>query len=172
MDTVKEHHQFLKSQPLTNYETWTYYFAVWLPSVTFPIPNYWISRKDMEKVQSIATPTLLSKCGFNRNTKRTIVYGPWELGGCTFRDLYVEQGLGALKQVLTYLRSSGQPRMLLEISIAWAQYSAGTESSIFYNVDDNLPQLDAPYLNHIQQFLSQIKSDHQQYIYNCILNKV
>ena len=27
MNTVKEHHQFLKSQPLTNYETWTYYFV-------------------------------------------------------------------------------------------------------------------------------------------------
>ena len=43
MATVKAHHQFLKSQPLTNYETWTYYFAVWLPSITFPTPNYWIT---------------------------------------------------------------------------------------------------------------------------------
>ena len=112
----------------------------------------------MDKVQSIAMPTLLSKCGFNRNTKRTIVYGPWELGGCTLCNLYVEQGLGVVKQILTYLRSSGQPRKLLEISIAWAQYSAGTKLSIFYNADDELPHLDAPYLQHIRTFLSDVKA--------------
>ena len=79
MDTVREHHQFLKSQPLTNCEAWTHYFAVWLPSATFPTPNYWISRKDVEKVQSIAMPTLFSKCGFNRNAKRTMCadHGNW-----------------------------------------------------------------------------------------------
>ena len=159
MEKVQEHHQFLKSQPLTRHEMWTYYFAVWLPSVTFPTPNYWITRKDMVKILSKVMPTIISKCGFNRNTKKTIIYGPWALGGGTFRDIYVEQGLGALKQVILYLRSSGQPKTLLEIAIAWAQHVAGTESSIFYKVNEELPHLDAPYLSHIREFLSKIKAN-------------
>lgn len=153
-DKIQEHIKFIHSQPLSTNEMWTYYFACYLPSVSFPLPNYWLSEQDMIEVQKKAMPTLLSKCGFNRNTKRDIVYGPWALGGANFRDLYVEQGIGTIKQVISYLRTDGQPTTLLEIAVAWAQYSAGTENNIFQNVQHPLPYLDSPYLQHLRTFLA------------------
>ena len=146
-------------------EMWTYYFACYLPSVTFPLSNYWLSEQDMQEVQRKAMPTLLSKCGFNRNTKRTIIFGPWELGGGNFRDLYVEQGLGTVKQVISYLRTGGQPKTLLEIAVAWAQYSAGTEKNIFQDVQQPLPYLDAPYLQHLRIFLKSTQANLQMINY-------
>lgn len=119
---VRVHEQFIKSNLLTNHKTWTSYFSVYLPSVLYPTPTYWLTQKDIEKVESIALPTLLSRCGFNRNTKRSIIYGPWELGGCTFHNLYVEEGIGAINQVLSYLQTRGQPKL------CWKEQQPGSNT--------------------------------------------
>lgn len=40
---------------------------------------------------------IIPRCGFNRNTKQEVLYGPIELGGTNFRHLYVEQGVGQIE---------------------------------------------------------------------------
>jgi hypothetical protein len=40
---------------------------------------------------------IFGKYGFNRNTKRLILYGPSHLGGASFRHLYTEQGIGQIQ---------------------------------------------------------------------------
>jgi hypothetical protein len=43
---------------------------------------------------------IIPKCGFNRNTKRDIIFGPMELGGANFRHLYDQQGIGQVQLFL------------------------------------------------------------------------
>lgn len=58
-------------------------------------------------------------------------YGPAELGGANFRNLYTEQGLGIIQQIISNLRTSGQATQMLKIAISWAQYTSGMEVPIF-----------------------------------------
>ena len=62
---------FLWTCPLTRLEAWTYYYACYLPSVCHPLSCSSLSPKQLETIQKKATMSIIvSRCGFNRNTKR------------------------------------------------------------------------------------------------------
>eukprot|EP00546_Thalassionema_frauenfeldii_P000885 CAMPEP_0178935298 /NCGR_PEP_ID=MMETSP0786-20121207/24442_1 /TAXON_ID=186022 /ORGANISM="Thalassionema frauenfeldii, Strain CCMP 1798" /LENGTH=150 /DNA_ID=CAMNT_0020613379 /DNA_START=136 /DNA_END=585 /DNA_ORIENTATION=- len=63
----KQHAIFLKQSNLNPYEAWTYYFAIYLPSIGYTLPN-------------------------TSFTETELLEGPSELGGAGFRNLYTEQG--------------------------------------------------------------------------------
>jgi len=98
----------------------------------------------------------VSKCGFNCNTKKEILYGPSELGGAGFRNLYTEQGVGMVQQIMSHLRTEGQAGTMAQIGFAWAQYSSGMEYSIFDLPHTVLPHLDSIYLKAFCRFLTDI----------------
>ena len=50
---------------LTNHEAWVFYTAIFLPSITYPLPVCHISRKALDKLQRQAFWAITSKCGFN-----------------------------------------------------------------------------------------------------------
>ena len=57
----------LASIPCTPFEGWRAYMAFYLPKICYPLQNSFLSRKFLEDLQKTATPTLLQKCGFNKN---------------------------------------------------------------------------------------------------------
>jgi hypothetical protein len=75
---------FVARSPLNREEAWTYYFAIYLPSVGYPLANCYFTSAQLDKIQTKFMANIFAKCGFNRNTKRAILFGPAHLGVLIF----------------------------------------------------------------------------------------
>ena len=84
---------FLREAPLTCLEAWTFYFACYLPAVSYPLTSLSLTQQHLDRVQKKAMSIIVSRCGFNRNTKKAILYRHLTLGGASFRSLFVQQGV-------------------------------------------------------------------------------
>jgi hypothetical protein len=147
---------FVQCSALNRREAWTYYFAIYLPSIGYPLPNCHFSRKQLHTIQSKGMSAIFAKCGFNRKTKGLILYGPSRLGGASFRHLYTEQGIGQIQLFLRHWRCPTQPGQLLRIAVAWVQYAAGTGVSFLTDVSTPLPHLESKWLLSLRAFLHSI----------------
>lgn len=148
---------FVQCSPLNRDEAWTYYFAIYLTSVGYVLPNCFFTRKALGKIQQRAIRALFAKCGFNRNTKKAILYGPSRLGGGNFRHLYTVQGVGQITTFLKSWRSASQGGRLLRIAVAWTQYAVGTSKSFLMDVTTTLPHMEVKYLKSLRDYLKRIK---------------
>ncbi|KAI2496025.1 hypothetical protein MHU86_18498 [Fragilaria crotonensis] len=139
--------EFLWKCHLTTVEAWTFYYACYLPSIGYPLSCSALTYAQLDRVQRTAMTIIVAKCGFNRNTKREIIYGPQAYGGANFRHLYMHQGVG---QITTFMRHWRQdqtiPGKLLKCAVAWTQMTAGTSYSIFQRVYEDLPHLESKWL--------------------------
>jgi hypothetical protein len=76
--------KFLWSTHLTREESWTFYFAIYLLSMSCPLANSYFKERQLHKIQRKAMNIIFERCGYNRNTKRELLYGPLDLGGSNF----------------------------------------------------------------------------------------
>jgi hypothetical protein len=110
---------------------------------------------------------MIAKCGYNRNTKRAIIYGPAHLGGANFRSLYSVQGVGQLLSFIKYWRSPCQAGKLLRIAVAWLQHTLGTSRSFLQDTSTRLPHMEAKWLKSLRDYLKHVKGNievDQKYI--------
>ena len=147
---------FIGSSPLSRREAWTHYFSVFLPSIGYTLPNTHFTKKELERIQAKSMSAIFAKCGYNRYTKRLILFGPLHLGGGTFRHLYTEQGIGQLQLFLRHWRSTTQCGDLLRIAYAWAQASVGTSLPFLSVVHTPLPHFESKWLASLRVFLASI----------------
>ena len=147
---------FIQRSPLNRSEAWTYYFAIYLTSVGYVLPNCFFSFKELDKIQRRAIRATFAKCGFNRNTKRAILFGPVRLGGGSFRHLYTVQGVGQITTFLKSWRSSSQSGSLLRIAVHWAQYAIGTGCSFLTDVTTDLPHMEVKWLQSLREYLKHV----------------
>lgn len=145
-DLCAKNTSFLWTCPLSRREAWTYYFACFFPSVCYPLSCSSMSKSVLESIQWKSLAIIIARCGFNRNTKREIIFGPLELGGANFRHLYHQQGLGQIKLFLTHWRSKTQAGKLLRIALQWFQQAVGTSTSILEDVNSLLPHLELKWI--------------------------
>ena len=145
---------FLWTCPLTRLEAWTYYFACYLPSVGYPLASSSLSKRQLDDVQKKAMAIIVARCGYNRNTKKEVLYGPLELGGANFRPLYVMQGTGQVQLFVRHWRLNSEAGKLLKIAVAWFQQQVGTSFSILDNVSIALPHLESKWINSLRLFLA------------------
>jgi hypothetical protein len=54
---------FIARSPLDRDEACTYYFAIYLPSVGFPLPNCHFSRTQLDSIQRKCMANIFAKCG-------------------------------------------------------------------------------------------------------------
>ena len=141
---------------MTRREAWTFYFAMYLTSVGYPLPNCHIRWKDLDRIQRRAMNAIISKCGFNRNMHRSIVYGPSLYSGAGFRHLYTVQGEGGVTSLIRNIRHGGNVGRIQRIAISWCQLVAGTGVSIFRDVSTKLPHLENKWIPSIRTFLHSI----------------
>ena len=146
---------FLWNCPLTRAEAWTYYFACYLPSVGYPLTCSSMTKAKCEDVQRKAMSIIVARCGFNRCTKRTILFGPLELGGANFRHLHVQQGTGQIMEFMRHWRAYSTAGKLLRIALAWFQDQVGVSYPILANTKTNLPHLESKWITSMRQFLSE-----------------
>ena len=113
--------KFLWKQPLTRKEAWRFYYACYLPSVTYPLASSSMTEQQLTEVQKKAMSIIVARCGFNRNTKKEILYGPKSLGGTEFRHVCVEQGIGQVSEFIRHWRMKTSIGIMLRIALAWIQ---------------------------------------------------
>ena len=152
--------QFLWKCYLTPSEAWTYYYACYLPSIGYPLPCSSLTYAQLDRVQRTAMTIIVARCGYNRNTKREIVYGPMSYGGANFRHLYMHQGVGQISMFMRHWRQPTTiPGKLLKCAVAWNQMTAGTSYSIFQRVHDVLPHMESKWLASMRTFMSKINAN-------------
>jgi hypothetical protein len=99
---------------------------------------------------------IVARCGFNRHTRKEILYGPLALGGASFRHLYVQQGIHQTMMFIRHWRQDSTAGRLLRIAIAWFQEQTGVSFSIMHDVHSKLPQLESKWIKSLRQFMSSI----------------
>jgi hypothetical protein len=154
--------EFLWKSHLTSKEAWTYYYAWYLPSIGYPLSCSSLTYAQLDRVQRTAMTMIVARCGYNRNTKREIIYGPMVYGGANFRHLYMHQGVG---QLSLFMRHWRQPHTLtgklLKCAVAWIQMTAGASYSIFQRVHEVLPHLESKCLTSMRTFMSHINASFE-----------
>jgi hypothetical protein len=90
LDKSNDAGKFVARSALQHKDTWTYYFAIYLTSIGYPLANCHFSLKELTTIQKKAMSIIFAKCGLCRNTARVILFGPACLGGASFRHLYSE----------------------------------------------------------------------------------
>jgi hypothetical protein len=124
--------RIVKSTPFDRLETNMFYRSIFLSSMGYCLETTtYFDESELDMMQSPPLCSMLSKMGYNnKTTARSIVYGPWRLGGIDLHRLYDRQGIGN-----TYTSSSSSGSRcrrttcignVLEIALAWSQYCSGT----------------------------------------------
>ena len=149
---------FLWSCPLSRSEAWTYYYACYLPSVCYPLACSFMTQQQLDTIQRSAMSIIVPRCGFNRNTKKEILYGPLHLGGASFRPLWVQQGIGQVTMFLRHWRKNSQAGQLSRIALAWFQVQAGVSFPILEYPSRPVPQLESKWISSMREFLAKIKA--------------
>jgi hypothetical protein len=125
------HARIVVTSALSRLEGWTYYYSKYLTSPGYPLPVCHFTQKQLAVLERKCLPAMFSRCGFNRNTSRRILFGPTRYNGAGFRPFSTEQGVGQLQFFVKHWSHSTDPGLLLRVAVAWAQINVGVSYSIF-----------------------------------------
>jgi len=103
----------------------------------------------------MTTPLILSKMGYNQNMPKAVVYAPSTHGGIGMKNLYTEQGLAEVLQVLKHLQAKTTLGTLLTITIKAYQLQAGIPRNVLEDTTP-LPWMPDQWLNNLHAFLHSI----------------
>ena len=108
------------------------------------------------------TNAILSKLGFNQKFPREVAYSPRHFGGIGLRDLYCEQGIGHIKQILSHIRANNETGKRLSINIDQYQLLAGISQPILEQTHP-IPGTRNVWLSHLRLFLRTINCQLRLY---------
>ena len=103
--TSQEAVEFLAKNPITRVEAWTFYTACFIPKLCYPLPLCHFKESELQDIQRPAMSLIMPRCGYNRHTKREVLYGPLKLGGAGFYELYDQQGMGQVQTFMKHWRT-------------------------------------------------------------------
>ena len=136
----------------------TFYYACYLPSIGYPLSCSALTYTQCDRIQRKAMSIIIPKCGYNRHTKREIIFGPMKYGGASFRHLYMEQGIAQITTFLRHWRQMLVPGQLLKSALAWHQLSLGVSYPLLSRVHEELPHFEAVWLASLRTFLATINA--------------
>ena len=143
------------TSPMNRKDAWVYYFAIFLPSITFPLSNSFFDRQTLWKTTHPATKKIAAKCEFARTMATEILYGPASLGGASFRECYIEQGIGQPQLFLRHWRNPDtQAGKLARIAVYWIQLHCGTGTSFLKDVETEIPHTPSKWYSSLREFLA------------------
>jgi hypothetical protein len=176
--------KFLWTTALSREETWLFYNACYLPAVQYPLTWTYFNKLLLDKIQRKAMSIITSRCGYNRCTKKELLYGPVQYGGAGFHHLYHRQGTQQVLYFLRHWRQRTPIGNMLKCVLSWAQFTVGVSYPILEVTQEPLPHLETRWLSSLRQFLSsinggiqvddpcipQIQRQHDQHIMDLILS--
>jgi hypothetical protein len=148
--------KLVATSPCNRMDSWYFYTAIYLPSLGYVLPNCFFDKKSLDKTQQAALRAFLAKCGYNRNTHRSIVFAPIRFGGCGFLALYTLQGEGQILAFLKHWRTDTDASRLLRIAVSWTQLHLGTSFCFLQDTETPLPHMPGRWLKSLRIFLSTI----------------
>ena len=152
---------FLWKYPISRSEAWTFYTACFIPKVSYPLPLCHFREVELQDIQRKAMSIIVPRCGYNRNTKREVLFGPTSYGGAGFYDLYDQQGMGQVQTFMKHWRKHSVAGGLMKILVAWTNYSVGMGKSCLEDVHTPLPHLEAKWLTSLRTYLAKIDASFQ-----------
>ena len=147
---------FLWSSPVSRAETLMFYNACYLPSICYPLTCSHFTRQQLDTIQRRAMAIIIARSGYNRNTKKAVLYGPIEFGGARFHHLYDKQGIQQVEYFIRHWREQTEVGKMLKCTIAWAQLNVGVSYSILANPASTLPHFESKWLKSIRTYLDSI----------------
>ena len=150
--------KFLWSTPLSREESWLYYQACYLPAICYPLTCSHLTFQQLDRVQREAMSIIFARCGYNRNTKREILFGPVEYGGANFTHLYFQQGFQQVKYFMRQWRANSSVGRMFQCALAWTQVSVGTSFPILETTSPPLPHMEVKWIASLRKFLASIKA--------------
>jgi hypothetical protein len=97
---------------------------------------------------------IIPRCGYNRNTHRSINYGPQRLGGASFRHLATEQGTLQVTYFLRQWRKRSQVGRLFRCVLSWLRLSVGVSFPVLEQPTQALPHDESKWLSSLRSFLA------------------
>ncbi len=150
---MAEFYRILVSSALNRRNAWTFYFAIYLPSIAYPLPLCHFTHKELTSIHRKVMSEMIDRCGSCQRTKTEIIYEPADLGGACFRHPYCEQGSGQLLMFLKHWRSPGQASSLSQVALSWAQFQICTGTSFLADCTTPLPHMEALWFASMRTFL-------------------
>ena len=80
-----------------------------------PAMKYPLCVQQCQQIDRSCLPTLLTRMGFNKMTKRLLFFGPPKLGAYGFTDAYTDQGIAQLQMFLGHMRHNDKIAQLIYI---------------------------------------------------------
>ena len=85
------HAKILARSPFNKIDAWTYYHAIYLPSISYPFPSSSFSTEQCRTLQVQIKKSLLLKCGYNRSTPNAVIYGHSDFAGIEIQTMAVNK---------------------------------------------------------------------------------
>jgi hypothetical protein len=154
---MKQSHlsQCLASSPANATQALSYYHTIYLPSI-YVLPQTFFDADTLDQAEKKSMPYMFAKCGYNRNTPRSLLYGPSDYCGGGFIRWRWLQGEGQIMQFLKHWRTKSQFGTTLRIAVAWYQHAAGVSWSLFEDVQTPVNYTHARWLPSLRKFLQTI----------------
>jgi hypothetical protein len=144
------------------------YRSVWKAAVEYMLPQSFLSKQQLKKIEQACMPKLYAKCGFNRHTSRAVLAAPIELGGGGFTPLYVTAGTGYVTHFLKNWRTPTEDiGKQLRIVYAWYAYQSGVSYPVLEHPDRKLDYISGRVIQGIRTYVDGIDGKivlHNKYI--------
>jgi hypothetical protein len=96
----------------------------------------------------------MSQMGYTRNSPKEVVYGPVELGGFGFHDLFIEQGIHQVSALVGHLREKkSKTGNVMKIELDWCHLQAGTGDHLLENPCTQIDYIETCWIMSIRNFL-------------------
>ena len=144
---------------LSRSEVLTAYEFMLRPSMKYPLCGTTFSKTECEQIDRSYLPRLLSKMGFNKNTKRLLLFGPPSMGAFGFTDTFTDQGINQLSLFLGHIRCKQEIGTLILILVEHLQLIIGFGVSPFqYNFSKISKYCDRSWLTSLWEFIDSIEA--------------
>jgi hypothetical protein len=147
--------QCLASSPANATQAQSFYHTIYLPSI-YVLGQSFLDPDKLDQAEKKSMPTIFAKCGYNRNTHRSLLYGPTDYCGGGFIRWRWLQGEAQILNFLKNWRTDSQLGQTLRVAVSWYQYAAGVSWSLFEDVTTPVDYTHARWLPSLRAFLSSI----------------
>jgi hypothetical protein len=151
-EIVEDYSTAISTSKLTRAAALTSYVQHLLPKVRYRLPALTASQQDCERLSTPILMAVLPKLHINRNTSRSIIYGPVTLGGLGFPNVYIYQGIDKLHLLLGHLRLNDMVGQLLHIDLTYVQLLSGSGQLFLKQPRDKYSCLESGWLTSIWDF--------------------
>ena len=107
----------ISASKLQCHEVLVAYQTMLQPAMKYLLCSSTFTFQQCPQIDRSYMPTLLTRTGFNKITKRLLFYGPPNLGAFGFTDTYTDQGIAHLQMFLGQLRHDNELAQLMHMHI-------------------------------------------------------